>query len=441
MVGYSPNQTRQLVEIAMKSHYRAAITLTMSATFLVSIYPAEAAYLVGTSCKSVGSTTTDPLKNSLTCVKIGKVQIWRSNVDPFILKHATQGIAYEESISAHFIPSPVSLRTPFTYSFGSKIVSPHIGLTVGKNGILRFTPTELGVGEFRICLTDAKRKRLCKNFSLTIDRLVTTLAWNGTNSYILHYPTQGKAYRYRWTEFFTGGPYTYYLVDSDAGSLLGLTMEPEGVLIITPSGITTRKFEVCGKDSSGKKLCKVFTIVVDYLLPDASPSSDPSKAPTTISGIAGKWEGNAKLIQHMTGSNSLFECSIEVLYQLEFTQTGEKLQGQTTQTYLRTLSGCRVQQFPPTRTVLLTHSLQGAITGTKGWFSVIFPPTSTFMGDAQDYTFEIVGNTLRISFVFCHSPDPRCTGKSTTVIGGTTAVSEETIEYFEGELTAVRTNQ
>lgn len=424
----------------MKNHFRATIASTVFATLFFLIYPAEAAYLVGTSCKYANSTITDPLNNSLTCTKIGKIQVWRSKANPFILRHATQGIAYKESISAHFIPSSVSLRTPFTYSFGSKIVSPHIGLTVGKGGNLQFTPTEIGAGKFQICLTDAKRKKSCKNFSLTIDRLVTTLIGYGSNSYVLRYPTQGKAYRYWWVEDFKGGPYTYYLVDSDTGSLLGLAMEPDGVLIITANGTTTRKFQVCGKDASGSKLCKIFTISVDYLLPEASPTNTPTRAPSNISGITGKWEGSATLIQHNIRSSILSGCSIEMLYQFEFTQAGEKLQGQTTQTYIRTISRCLGLQLPPTGTVLLTHSLQGAITGSKGWFSVVFPPTTTFMGDAQDYTFEIVGNTLKISFVFCHSPDPRCTGKSTMVVGGATAASEETIDYFSGELTAVRTN-
>lgn len=422
----------------MRNPLRAIITLTMFATLLVAIYPAEAAYLVGTSCKSVGSTTTDPLENSLTCVKIGKVQIWRSKANPFILKHATQGIAYKESIRAHFIPSSVSLRAPYNYSFGRKIVSPHIGLTVGKDGILRFTPTELGVGKFQICLTDAKRKRLCKNFSLTIDPLVTTLAWNGTNSYILRYPTQGKAYRYRWTEFFTGGPYTYYLVDSDAGSLLGLTMEPEGVLIITPSGITTRKFEVCGKDASGSKLCKVFTISVDYLLPEASPTNTPTGAPSNISGINGKWEGKATLFENGRAGTFWAGCAFEVLHQLDFKQDGEKLTGTLSLTFVRYVSPCGPSiSFPSAGTVYFSHALAGSILSDKGEFSVVIPPSVTSVGDARDYKFELAGNELNIAITYCHSPDPRCEG---TIQENGIGYGVSTPWWFTGSLVAVRKN-
>ncbi|MFH0831708.1 MAG: hypothetical protein V1886_02470 [archaeon] len=220
--------------------------------------------------------------------------------------------------------------------------------------------------------------------------------------------------------------YTFYLGSGAGFPPMGLILGIDGVLRGTPTG-KGGKFEVCIKDAGGKSACRTYLINTNYAGDDSNTNVFSG------TGFPGTWEGTGIWIMNGPEHSFIPGCSIEVWEQFNFTQDGNELKGTIALTVTKLISACG-EIFSST-TVGTTGTIPittGTVTGTSAKFSA----------SGYDYTAAVSGNTLSLTLITCHSPDPRCTGEIANA-GYTDGIANpnyyETPHYWTSEFTAART--
>jgi hypothetical protein len=185
---------------------------------------------------------------------------------PLGLSPDTLGPAYTgEAFSQALVASGGT--APYVFQFGQNSNVPP-GLVLSAGGLLAGTPTAAGNFRFSIEVTDARQRRLQRDYTLVV------LAAGVISTPSLPEATQGEAYRAVIETSGGTGPFTY---DIASGTLpAGLVLTSGGELTGTPAGAGRFAFAVRSTDANQRATTheysmQVFAVIV--ITPDSIPNA------------------------------------------------------------------------------------------------------------------------------------------------------------------------
>ncbi len=171
-------------------------------------------------------------------------------INPSSLPNATQGAAYNQTITA----TGGALPRTFSVSAGALPA----GLNLSSSGALAGTPTQSGAFNFTIKATDANNCQGTRVYTLTVNPSCATITVNPAS---LPAGTVGAAYNQTITASGRVSPHTFSV---SAGALpAGLNLSPGGVLSGAPAGAGSFNFTVRATDANGCQGTRSYALTIN----------------------------------------------------------------------------------------------------------------------------------------------------------------------------------
>jgi uncharacterized protein YhjY with autotransporter beta-barrel domain len=184
-------------------------------------------------------------------------------VNPATLPNGTQGVAYNQTVSAN------GGTGPYTFTVLSGALPA--GLTLnGGSGAISGTPTGSGVSNFTIQATDATSNTGTRAYSVSIGTVSLTV-----NPGSLPNGTQGAAYAQTVSASGGTGPYTFGV---SSGALpAGLTLNAgSGAVSGTPTGSGVSNFTIQATDANGNTGSRGYAVNIGTNTLTVNPASLPN---------------------------------------------------------------------------------------------------------------------------------------------------------------------
>ena len=151
---------------------------------------------------------------------------------------ATIGTAYSSTLTSS------NGTAPYTYGVGSGLPP---GITLSSGGVLSGTPTNAGVYNFTVTITDSSSTLCASSTNLSITANCPAITVGSTPSALLN-GSVGVSYSASFSATGGNGPYTF----SSTGTLpSGLTLTSAGTLSGTPTTANTYSFSIVATDIYG----------------------------------------------------------------------------------------------------------------------------------------------------------------------------------------------
>jgi hypothetical protein len=204
---------------------------------------------------------TDSLGNSNTRAYSIAVGTFSLTLSPTTLPAGTQGVAYNQTITA------IGGTPPYTFTVSSGSLPP--GLSLSSGGALSGTPSAAGSYGFIVQAIDPDGNTGFRTYTLNIGGATLTV-----NPSTLPNGSQGVSYSQTITATGGTGPYTFSITSGSLPS--GLSLSSGGNITGTPSSNGPFNFTVRALDSVGNVGTRAYTVNIGTSSLTLSPTSLPA---------------------------------------------------------------------------------------------------------------------------------------------------------------------